>query len=367
MKPFTCDCSNVLFFENTQCLKCGSNVGYDEASDSMKTLQPENGLKQCANGQQYGVCNWLVPVDSASPLCPACQLNRTIPDLSVPGNTERWVKMEASKRRLTYSMHHLGLRIPPRTPDNDTGLIFDFLDPHPGAPVITGHDLGVITLNMEEADDAIRETNRQRLHEPHRSLVGHFRHELAHYYWWVWFETGTIDTALLNSFREVFGDERSDYGAALERYYSGGPLANWQQTHISEYATSHPWEDWAETWAHYLHMIDAMETADKFGLSKGRQHVPVTRFPQESVMLPEPFAGVDPASFMDILYHWAMLTPAINEMSLSLGQRDLYPFVLTPPIVRKLHFIHCAISRVKKQEGDVPVANESFAPLQKAA
>ncbi len=368
MKPFTCKCSNVLFFENNQCLQCGSNVGYDAASDSMKAIEPGGKLKQCGNGLQYGVCNWLVPVDSPNPLCEACQLNRTIPDLSVQGNGERWARMEASKRRVAYSMRQLGLPIIPRTTDADTGLIFDFIQPMPGAPVITGHDFGIITLNMEEADDAIRETNRQRFREPHRSLVGHFRHELAHYYWWMWFEMGTIDTVLLDSFREVFGDERQDYGTALNNYYSGGPPMNWQQTHISEYATAHPWEDWAETWAHYLHMTDAMETADTFGLSKGRQHVPVTRFPPETVTLPAPFAKIDPEPFMNILYHWAMLTPAINEMSLSLGQRDLYPFVLTPPIVRKLHFIHCAMARVSKQQAPaVPKFNLWSVLRRKAA
>ncbi|MDB6074430.1 MAG: hypothetical protein JWO89_2070 [Verrucomicrobiaceae bacterium] len=368
MKPFTCPCSNILFFENTQCLKCGSNVGYDAASDSMKIIEPEGKLKQCANGTQHGVCNWLVPADSANPLCDACQLNRTIPDLSVQGNGERWARMEASKRRVAYSMHHLGLPIIPRTQDAETGLIFDFLQPMPGAPVITGHDFGIITLNMEEADDAIRESNRQKFREPHRSLVGHFRHELAHYYWWVWFEKGTIDIELLNSFREVFGDERQDYGTALNNYYNGGPPSGWQGTHISEYSTAHPWEDWAETWAHYLHMTDALETADTFGLSAGRQHVPVTRFPKESVSLPAPFANVDPGAFMDILYHWAMLTPAINEMSLSLGQRDLYPFVLTPPIVRKLHFIHCAMERVSgKMTEKKPVFNLWSVLRRKAA
>jgi hypothetical protein len=37
--------------------------------------------------------------------------------------------------------------------------------------------------------------------------------------------------------------------------------ANWQKSFISKYATSHPWEDWAETWAHYLHIMDMLETA----------------------------------------------------------------------------------------------------------
>jgi len=50
-------------------------------------------------------------------------------------------------------------------------------------PVLTSHCNGLITLNIAEADDAERERRRVKFHEPYRTLLGHLRHEVAHYYW----------------------------------------------------------------------------------------------------------------------------------------------------------------------------------------
>jgi hypothetical protein len=349
MKPYTCTCSNVLFFDNSRCLKCGEDVGYDRISDAMIPWRARRDLQLCENGTKYGICNWLIPVGSKSPLCLSCQFNRIIPDLSVPANLALWAKMESSKRRLVYSMLRIGLSICNRLANPEAGLAFDFLQPLPSRPVLTGHDKGVITMNLQEADDAVREKNRQDLYEPYRTLLGHFRHEVGHYYMWLWMER-THEESLLNSFRQIFGDERASYQEALQRHYQQGAPGNWDQSFISAYATMHPYEDWAETWAHYLHFTDALETARGFGIDSAKALRHTERFAPEAVVLPPPFDKRDPAEFLNKLQHWSALTPALNEISVSLGQRDLYPFVLNIPVARKLHFVHSLIHSMGELE-----------------
>jgi hypothetical protein len=350
MKPYTCTCSNVLFFDNNRCLKCDQEVGYDRLSDSMMPWRARKDLTLCANGANYGVCNWLVPVESQSPLCLACQFNRVIPDLSVPENQLLWAKMESAKRRLVYTILRIGLHVVNRQTSPDAGLVFDFLQPMPNAPVITGHDLGVITLNLQEADDAVREQNRQQLHEPYRTLLGHFRHEVGHYYLWLWLERDNKEGPLLQAFRQIFGDERANYAEALQHHYDQGAPLGWEQSFISAYATAHPWEDWAETWAHYLHLTDALETARSFGFDTIKTIRHTERFDEAAVQLPPPFDDRDPSEFLDMLHRWSALTPALNELSISLGQRDLYPFVLNIPVARKLYFVHCLIRSMAEME-----------------
>jgi hypothetical protein len=43
---------------------------------------------------------------------------------------------------------------------------------------------------------------------------------------------------------------------------------------------------------------------------------------------------------------WVELTAVMNELSRSMGQRDLYPFVLSPMAVTKMHFVHLVITAV---------------------
>jgi hypothetical protein len=197
----------------------------------------------------------------------ACQLNRTIPHLETPGNLLRWQRLEAAKHRLVYGLLRFGLPLTSRAEDPQAGLAFDFLaDSGPAfrenAQAMTGHSQGLITINIAEADDAERERHRQDMAEPYRTLLGHFRHEIGHYYWERLVRGGTW----LEPFRALFGDERQDYGAGLERHYAAGPRPDWSQRFVSAYAGMHPWEDWAETWAHYLHIVDTLETANAFGL-----------------------------------------------------------------------------------------------------
>src|SRR5262249_50270393 len=155
-----------------------------------------------------------------------------------------------AKRRLVYTLLALNLPLVSRQEDRESGLSFEFLaDPaDPAAPrVMTGHAGGVITVNVAEADDAERERRRLQMNEPYRPLLGAFRHEIGHYYW----DRLIRGSARLAAFRETFGDERADYAEALDRHHAGGPPGDWQDRFVSAYASSHPWEDWAETWAHY--------------------------------------------------------------------------------------------------------------------
>jgi hypothetical protein len=257
-----------------------------------------------------------------------------IPDLSQSDNLANWRKIELAKHRLFYSL--LRLRLPLRTKleDPENGLAFDFLAAPltgaPAEPVMTGHDNGLITINLAEADDAERERMRNQMGEPYRTLLGHFRHEIAHYYW----DRLVRDTSDIEAFRQLFGDEREDYGAALQRHYADGAPPDWQERFVSSYASAHPWEDWAETWAHYFHMVDTLETASAFGM---RVRPRVTKGADLSAAI-----DFDPhtANMDRIIDSWLPLTFAVNSINRSMGIADLYPFVLPPPVIVKLSFIH---------------------------
>jgi hypothetical protein len=333
MIHFICTCGNTLFFENTLCLKCGSTVGYDPADNAMKPVT--QAFAQCRNGTEFGVCNWLVPA-AGQEYCAACLLNHIVPDLSVAGNMEAWHKMEIGKRRAIYTLARLGIMPADRTHHPD-GLAFDFLTPIPELCVVTGHKDGIITLNLNEADDLYRERQRHHLGEPYRTLIGHFRHELGHYYWDRFFSWRTDDDPLRAEFRALFGDERDDYEKALARYYANGPLATWPSSHITGYASAHPWEDWAETWAQYLHIVDGVETAGAFGWESTSVPIPFTPFLPEQMQADT--QGEDD-SFLNTLNDWARLSPALNEMAASLGHTAMYPFIFTQQTARKILFVH---------------------------
>ena len=281
------------------------------------------------------ICNWAVPDDDPHALCPSCRLTRVIPDLNQQGNKEAWYRLEVAKRRLVYSLLFLNLPVMNREDDPEHGLSFEFLaDPvaapyaaKPPKPVLTGHNDGVITINVAEADDAEREKRRQQLHEPYRTLLGHFRHEVGHYYW----DRLVNNSAELNSFRALFGNEQVDYSKALENYYRQGAPGDWQQHFVTAYASSHPWEDWAETWAHYLHMSDTLETASACGLSlrPDRKDEPSMK----TVLEPRPDK---PSAFKKMIDNWFSLTYVLNNLNRGMGLPDGYPFVLSTPAIEKL-------------------------------
>jgi hypothetical protein len=341
MKLFECQhCNQLLYFENVLCERCGHRLGYLPEKVTLTALEAEGeDWKALADGQLYrfcanaehGACNWLVPTDSEDRLCAACKHNRTIPDIGVPENLGRWRRLELAKHRLFYTLYRLQLPVPTREEDPE-GLGFDFLaDPPSGPKVMTGHDHGLITISLAEADDAQREKLRQEMGEPYRTLLGHFRHEVGHFFW----DRLVRDRDRLDSFRALFGDEQEDYGEALKRHYADGAPADWQSRFITAYASSHPWEDWAETWAHYLHIVDTLEMARAFGL---RVEPRVT----EGSEL-ETEVDFDPhrvRSAKRLIDAWLPLTFAVNSLNRSMGQDDLYPFVMSPPVIEKLGYIH---------------------------
>jgi hypothetical protein len=352
MKLFECQhCGQLLYFENTRCERCRHVLGYLPDSAVLSALRedggrwrplaaPERPFRFCANAR-YAACNWLVPADGPDAFCRACRHNRTIPDLGPPAHLLRWQRLEAAKHRLVYGLIRLDLPLVSKVENAESGLAFDFLADcgatSPDAPqVMTGHAGGLITINIAEADDAERERVRRDNLEPYRTLLGHFRHEVGHYYW----ERLVRDGLWLEAFRTLFGDERQDYGAFLQAHRDEGPAPDWQERFVSSYASAHPWEDFAETWAHYLHIVDTLETAAAFGLRV------------------RPKVGHDPALTMDIDFDpyrqsdfdaligaWLPLAYAVNSLNQSMGQPEFYPFVLAPMVMGKLRFIHGLIAQ----------------------
>ena len=293
--------------------------------------EPELRYQLCANYRDHSICNWAIPATDSGALCLSCRFTRTIPDLTREGHKEAWYRLEVAKRRLLYTLLALGLPLATIAEDPEHGLAFDFVaDPtDPNAPpALTGHNRGVISINVAEADDAERERRKQALGEPYRTLLGHFRHEIGHYYW-----SRLIDGRRLDAFRALFGDERDDYAAALQRHYEQGAPADWQQRFVTAYASAHPWEDWAETWAHYVHMRDTLETATECGLSLRPSR------PGEPSLKPDP-QGKPPDSFDRMIEDWFSVTYVMNNLNRGLGLADAYPFVLSPAAVEKLAFVH---------------------------
>jgi hypothetical protein len=352
-RPFRCTCGRPVFFLNSQCLGCNAPLGYAPLLGELRALQagvaadtwqlagdnaPQGDYRRCANFDSPAGCNWLVAVDDPSPLCISCRLNRTIPDLRDNDNRDYWKAIEAAKRQLVSQLLALGLPVESRTENREQGLAFDILRTPAGGPkVVTGHDRGVITLDAEEADDANREQVRTALAEPYRTLLGHLRHEIGHYYW----DRVVWNTAWLEPFRALFGDERADYAAALQSNYENGPPADWTNRHISAYASAHPWEDWAETWAHYLHIVASLRTAITHGLDGADLDLQIEPFTRDDLYDPgDPNA--DRALFL--LNSWVEMITVLNEMARSLGEPDFYPFVMPRTVVRKLHFVHLVVA-----------------------
>jgi len=345
MKLYTCsNCHSLIYFENNICLHCGYSLGFDAASLSLVTLVRENEnlysnvlskqekFRYCKNAE-YGACNWLIPGTRVTEYCPACQLNRVIPNLGIEENLKLWRNIEMAKHRLVYSLLRLRLPVSAKKDDEEAGIAFDFLAQiHAKDKVITGHENGVITLNIEEADEAARVRHKQDLGERYRTLLGHFRHEIGHYYW----EVLIKNTDALNRYRQLFGNEEKDYAEALEVYYTNGAAPNWSRDFISPYASSHPWEDWAETWAHYLHLMDTLETAFSFGIRIQPDMIQDTKQIQASIQQ-DPY---DMTDFDQIMKWWLPLTFAVNSLNRSMGHTDFYPFVISEVVIEKLQFIH---------------------------
>ncbi|MEG3765271.1 zinc-binding metallopeptidase family protein [Alteromonas sp. 14N.309.X.WAT.G.H12] len=358
MKKYKCTCGNALYFSNSLCLSCQRPVGFltdaqvisscDVNSDG-HWIATVNGkaYKQCANYAQLNVCNWLIPLDDPNHLCQSCVLTETIPDLSKPDNLKLWFRMEQAKRHLIYTLNQLNLPIVGKNKASD-GLSFRFLEDEVEEAlygreltirntVTTGHSDGVITINLKEAEETKRLEMREKMNERYRTLIGHFRHESGHYYW----DILVKHSPHLDEFRQLFGDERQDYQQSLERYYSQGPAPDWPERCISAYASMHPWEDWAETWAHYLHMVDTLESANEYGTSlenKTLSNPLISDYPHTATYCDE--------SFNTLIEDWDKLTNLLNALNSSMGLDDAYPFVINDKSKEKLYFIHLLVKAV---------------------
>jgi hypothetical protein len=326
-------------------MRCGRALAYVPELADLTSLDPVGNdqwssplsgktFRLCENYSRHNVCNWALPAGDAHALCRACRLTRTIPNLSRAGNDRRWYALEVAKRRLVYTLDQLGLPLRNRLEDPEGGLVFDLLEdpaPETGLPrVLTGHAEGVITVNIAEADEDERVRRRLELNEPYRTLLGHFRHEVGHYYW----DRLVRGTARIDGFRRLFGDERADYDAALHRHYQGPPTG-WQEGYVSAYATMHPWEDWAETWAHYMHMADTLETAAACGIS-----IRPWRDDEPTVSRVTNPLAPGSVSFDRMIDGWGPITYVLNNLNRGLGNGDAYPFVLAGASVDKLRFVH---------------------------
>jgi len=369
VRNFSSPSGETIWFHNSKLVSTGQEVGYFPGVDEMLVLHPKTSLtfvgkgpqgierevKKCQNAIEHQVCNWLILAESDRVFCLACDLNRVIPDLSVPQNYERWSQIEAAKRRALYQILKLQLPVISKAKDEARGLAFAFMaDIQPGGliesfygeqRVVTGHSNGLITINIEEADDIVREKNRLRMLEPYRTLLGHFRHEIAHYYW----DLFILNTDEMKTFEKIFGDWRLDYSSALQAYYQQGPRSGWPDEFISAYSTAHPWEDWAETWAHYMHITGTLETAHSHDMLRRAELFPIEEAYWNRTDAPL-FGLLD---FDIILESWLNLSTLLNDLNVSMGHSFAYPFTIGQKAKTKLAYVHevigkCSGSNLKK-------------------
>ncbi|WP_284616638.1 zinc-binding metallopeptidase family protein [Aquabacterium humicola] len=365
MIRFACGrCGQTVFFDNTHCGACGALLGYLPAERRMGAFEPADaaaprwtrlgrkrlrGHRPCPNRAQ-GVCNWMLDPGDSATLCRSCRLTTVIPDLTVDGNLTRWAAIEAAKRRLLFTLMDLRLAPEPKADADDAqGLVVHLLAATPdGPPVMTGHRNGVVTIDIAEADDVHREATRVAFGEPVRTLLGHLRHEAAHYLQYRWI-AGRPDAEA--RCREVFGDERIDYAEALARYHAEGPPADWSSRFVSAYASAHPWEDWAETCAHVLLVIDAVETATAWGLrlpSVGADGL--RRAAADGLQLAGAAAKARAPTPMRapidrlVLEHWLPVAQLVNAMNRSLGLADAYPFLMPDAVLRKMAAVQALLA-----------------------
>lgn len=352
-----CRCGAPLFRENTACVTCGAAVGHVPDAAVLTSFDSQSDgrwkadhadlrgrlFKPCSGRSLAHQCNWMLDSTDPAEQCLSCSLTRTIPDLTVPGAPERWAATEHAKRQVVIQLLRLEVPVKSKLTDEE-GVCFDFLEPQ-GDPtsILTGHEDGVITLNLNEANPAQRTATRELMGERYRTLAGHLRHELAHYYW----DLLAADPAWTDRCREVFGDERQDYGAALQQHHQNGAPADWSLQFISPYASSHPWEDWAETFAHYLHMEEGLETAAQLGIDLRRLHLRAVPFDRS--VLGENISRRSAEKFLDRIDRWVILGLATNELSAALGHDPAYPFVLNAAVVNKLHFVQESLSTLAER------------------
>lgn len=334
MKPYSCSCGQAVFCDNTVCISCGQLLGFDpmlgiiislkKTLDSCLVDGQGKAYQLCANRRLYQVCNGIVPLDEPQgidALCNTCQLNRTIPVVERPKNLLRWQRLEAAKRRMIAGLAAVDLQVGAGNQNAAGPMRFDFMEDKRSHPdvlehfVSTGHKNGLITINLMEADDVQRVRQRELSGERQRTLLGHFRHEAGHYF----YPQLVVD---IDAFKNLFGDPFADYELALRSYYDQGPSSGWGDRFISAYASSHPLEDWAECFAHVLHIQDGLETATAYGLIK---------------------PSIQVSTLTEQLTSWNEFVISLNEINRSLGVRDPYPFVVSQIVSTKMNFVQESI------------------------
>jgi hypothetical protein len=354
MKIFGCSvCQQVLFFENTTCTRCGHALAYLPEHTVVSALEPapdtpgewialapvagKARYRLCPNYSEHAACNWAVPVARGERFCGSCRFNDVIPDLADAHAKEAWQRLERAKRRLVYTLLELGLPLEARSEATPRGLAFAFKKTTAQEKVFTGHSDGLVTIDIAEADDPFREKMRLELGETYRTVLGHLRHEIGHYYRMRLVDGSPDEDAC----RGLFGDERADYGEAVKRHYAAGAPADWNTRFVSAYASMHPHEDFAETWAHYLHMVDTLETARSYGLALRPRATGGATTELATVRA----TRLDFDDFDDLMNAWVPLTVALNSMNRSMGLADAYPFVIPAPAVAKLRFVHDLVEK----------------------
>ena len=337
MNRFYCKCGSEVFFDNRFCQNCGVALGFDSRTLEMVPIEPSGreqyksldlsarSFKLCANGSEFSSCNWLLPEDDENEFCFGCRFNRIIPnqkiiDVSPPANHQRWCRLEAAKKRLIYTLLELKIPISDGWTDAENGLLFDFMeDIESGSDadskkITTGYANGIITINVLEADDVARVSARSALNERQRTILGHFRHESGHFLW----DRLFTRLPLSSEFKNIFGDPAKDYQESLNQYYKCGPPSDWSNSFITAYASSHPLEDFAETWNHFLLIFDTVETAYAHGLTQMKPHI---------------------RNLMSSLDVWNDLVIALNQLTRSIGINDAYPFVINNLANQKLNYV----------------------------
>jgi hypothetical protein len=331
MRLFSCPaCQQQVYFDNSVCLACGSDIAFaPDVMEMVSVSAPGGAHRNCVQRVTSDACNWAIEAADPTPRCRSCRLTGAD---SVVGADALRARAEAAKRQVLYTLLQLGVPFAPKMGEDDLqGLRFVWTLPAAGAPTFTGQQNGTVTLNLNEADDAHREATRVSFGEPQRTVLGHLRHELSHYF----FHRFVEGWPAIEDFRSTFGDERVDYTTALQQHYQQGPAADWQQHFVSAYASSHPWEDWAETCAHYLLMVEAVDTAAAWGLQLSSAG--------SAAVQPEQAAAAAPVERL-VLDQWLPLARFLNAMSRSLGLPDSYPYLLPPPVIGKLRLVRHALT-----------------------
>ena len=360
MRLFACDhCGNTIYFENVVCEYCGHQLGYLPRHNALVALVEDGGLWStrsfpddsyvfCVNAKD-GACNWLITAEPDGDIfCVACRHDLTIPPLDDPVSLKRWQAIQRAKKRLFYSLLRLGMPLETRGENHACGLGFRFPTGIPAKSdgVSGGHGSGVITIALTEADDVDGEARRAATEQPHRTMLERFRQEIGRYYW----DLLIAGTPRLKRFAKAFGGAGQD--RMLQTPHAPRSPQGPPRGQIRAYSTAHPRESFAESFAHYCHITDAVEVAAAFGVQSrpgrhGDKSAPAAPF--------DPYAS---GTIEQLLENWTSVTSLLDNFNWSMGHPDAFPFVLSPEVIERLGFIHELVHERPPQARADAVGNE---------